>query len=200
MHPALASLALPPLADALPERFRRELGLAPAAQYGVAVRDAREAMAEAEAQGGGPFVRARLAPPAWREHGERRRVTLEFALGYCDDAQLEFLAPGAGTRFYSDALGERAAVLHHVGIYQPGLDAAARRLGAAGFPLVVSGGVALGALARFRFAYFDTRAALGLYVEVLDFAWLGERPVPMRPLVERAARLRRRAGALSPPG
>ena len=95
------------------------------------------------------------------------------------------------------ALAEDVAVLHHVGIYQRGLATLTRRFEAAGFPTVVSGGLDLGPLARFVFAYFDTRAALGFYVEILDFAWLGERPVPVRPLVERCARLQRRGGELS---
>ncbi|MBK7976482.1 MAG: VOC family protein [Deltaproteobacteria bacterium] len=198
MHPALESLALPSLDEALPERFRRALGLAPAGQYGVAVRELGEAIAGAETRRAGPFVRARVSPPRWREHGERRRATLEFALGYCDDAQLEFLGPGVGTGFYVDVLGERRAALHHVGIYQHGLAAAAHRLAGAGFPMVVSGGLDLGPLARFTFAYFDTRAALGHYLEILDFAWLGERPVPLRPLIERAARLRARASVSRP--
>lgn len=197
MHRALEGLALPPLEEVLPERVRRELGLGRPGQFGVAVRDVGEEIAHAEGRGGGPFLRARLSPPRWREHGVRARPTLDFALGYCGDAQLELLGPGRGTRFYADALGERDAVLHHVGIYQRGLATLTRRFEAAGFPTVVSGGLDLGPLARFVFAYFDTRAALGFYVEILDFAWLGERPVPVRPLVERCARLQRRGGELS---
>ncbi|MFN7950730.1 MAG: VOC family protein [bacterium] len=189
-HSALAALALPSFDDVLPAAFRRDLGLDPATQYGVACRDVPRAIADAEALGGGPFLRARVSPPHWTERGVRRRAHLDFALGYCDDVQLEFLGPGKGTRFYADALGDADTILHHVGVYQRGLASLTERLERAGHVTVVSGGVRLGPLARFQFRYFDTRAALGIYLEILDFAWLGDHPIPMRPFIERAARLR----------
>ncbi len=188
-HPALAALALRSFDDVLPAAFRRDFGLDPATQYGVACRDVPRAIADAESLGAGPFVRAHVSPPNWTEGGVRCRARLDFALGYCDDAQLEFLGPGRGTRFYADALGTTDTILHHVGVYQHGLAALTERLERAGHVTVVSGGVRLGPLARFQFRYFDTRATLGVYLEILDFAWLGDHPIPMRPFIERAARL-----------
>ena len=188
---AVAGLELPPLEDLLDGAFRRALGLAPASQYGIACRDVPATIRESEARGLGPFARAVVPVPRWVENGERRPVRLEFALGYDGEAQVELLGSGHGTRFYADALAGASAqaVLHHVGVYQAGLADASDRLERAGFPRVVAGGVRLGRLARFQFAYHDTREALGVYLEILDFAMLGERPVPMRAAVGFAARL-----------
>ncbi len=194
-HRALAALSLPSFDEVLPAAFRRDFGLDPATQLGVACRKVSRAVADAESVGGGPFLRARISPPNWTERGVRRLARLDFALGYCDDVQLEFLGPGKGTRFYADPLGDADTILHHVGVYQHGLVALAERLERAGYATVVSGGVRLGPLARFHFRYFDTRAALGVYLEILDFAWLGDRAVPIRSLIGHAARLRLRSGA-----
>lgn len=189
-HPVLDALALPPLERIVDERFRDALGLAPPTQYGLACRDVAAACADAEERGGGPFVSAKVAAPAWTEHGERRRCRLDFALGYCDGAQVEYLGPGRGTDFYAEVLDGDAPVLHHVGIYQRGIDAIEERLHAAGYPTVVAGGVRLGWLGAFEFKYFDTRDALGIYLEILDFRAFGGRPIDMRPLIERGAAAR----------
>ena len=135
------------------------------------------------------FLVGRVPAPNWWERGERRRgVVLEVALGYAGDTQIEFLGPGRGTSFYRDALLGRDTALHHVGAYQPGVAEVERSLGRAGFAQAIHGGARVGPLADFDFRYYDTREALGVYVEILDFSALG-RPLDIAPVVRGATAL-----------
>jgi len=190
-HRTLTTFSLPRFDDILDEPFRERFGLNRARQYGVACRDVRAEFQAAEKLGAGPFFAASIPAPNWIEHGERRRCRLEFALGYIDEAQLEFLGPGHGTGFYSDALQGRERVLHHVGVFQNNASELEKRLNRAGFDTVVDGGVSLGNSVGFRFKYFDTRRAIGCYLELLDFYFF-DRPISLEKPVKLLAGLRKR--------
>jgi hypothetical protein len=177
---------VPTLASRLPSRFRDTYGLAVPQQYGIACRDVRRCCAVAESLGAGPFLVARIPATGWQERGEPRRCTLEVGLGYAGDTQVEFLGPGRGTDFYTAMLDGAEARLHHAGIYQPGVGRIGAQLVAAGYPEAVRGGLALGRGLSFDYRYYDTRAELGIYLEILDFTGLG-RPLSMEPAVRAGA-------------
>lgn len=185
---------VPNLASQLPSRFRETYGLVVPQQYGIACRDVQRCCAIAESLGAGPFLMARIPAAGWHERGQPRRCTLELGLGYAGDTQVEFLGPGRGTDFYSSVLDGAETRLHHAGIYQPGVARIGAQLIADRYPEAARGGVSLGRGLSFDYRYYDTRAELGIYLEILDFTWLG-RPLSIEPAVRTAAaalRIRRR--------
>jgi len=143
-------------------------------EHGAALAKATSAEPSAVA----PFLGARVPAPGWVEDGQKRRCKLDFALGAAGESQIEFLGPGQGTTFYSDALQGAEHVLHHVGVYQTGSREIERHLNAAGYRTVVAGGLRLGPLLAVEFKYFDTRDELGCYLETLDFE-MGGRQLPV---------------------
>jgi hypothetical protein len=73
----------------------------------------------------------------------------------------------------------------------------AKNITGAGYPEVVRGGVSYGKALSFDFRYFDSRADLGIYLEVQDFSYFGrelsiERPVRAYSASARAIRRRPR--------
>lgn len=194
----LERFEVPTLASRLPERFRDEYGLVVPQQYGIACRDVQRCCAIAESLGAGPFLVARIPATGWRERGEPRRCTLEVGLGYAGDTQVEFLGPGRGTDFYSSVLDGAETRLHHAGIYQSGVARIGAQLIADGYPEATRGGVSLGRGLSFDYRYYDTRAELGIYLEILDFAWLGG-PLSIEPAVRAWAAALRFRRSLAPP-
>ena len=74
----------------------------------------------------------------------------------------------------------------------------AAQLIADGYPEAARGGISLGRGLSFDYRYYDTRAALGIYLEILDFAWLGG-PLSIAPAVRAwAAAVRLRRGLARP--
>lgn len=186
----LKDLSLPHIEDRLPRDFFYKLGLKFPEQYGIACSDVADCVRRAEALGAGPFLHATVLAPNWIEHGKRvRRCKLEVALGYAGDAQIEFLGPGQGTEHYARALVDTDIAFHHVGIFQTGIDALGQTLTRAGYPEVVRGGIALGKALRIDFRYFDSRAETDLYLELLDFSYLGIE-LSLAPLLRTYAKLR----------
>ncbi len=207
LGPVLASVLdrfdIPPLETQVPLAFRQRFGLVAPQQYGIAVADVAVACRAAEELGAGPFLQGRIPATGWTEAGEPRpRCQLEVGLGYASGVQVEFLGPGRGTDFYSAALKGRAACLHHAGFYQPGVEAIGRALVAAGHPEAVRGGVVMPRGPAFDYRYYDTREALGIYTEVLDFSFrLAERralPLRIDPLLHAAAAVKRVLRRLRP--
>ncbi|MGB5811614.1 MAG: VOC family protein [Polyangiales bacterium] len=169
----LRELGVPHIEDRLPREFFYRLELAFPQQYGIACRDVATCVRRAESLGAGPFLHTKIKPPNWIERGERLDCTLEFALGYAGDAQIEFLGPGHGTDHYARALVDNDITLHHVGIYQRGMNRIAETLETSGYPTAVTGGLSLGPALNIDFRYFDARHAHDLYLEILDFRLLG---------------------------
>ncbi|MEM8609385.1 MAG: VOC family protein [Myxococcota bacterium] len=187
----LRDLEVPHIEERLPREFFYRQGLAFPQQYGIACRDVAACIRRAEALGAGPFLHTRTKPPNWIERGEKRDCTLEFALGYAGDAQIEFLGPGRGTEHYARALADTDIVLHHVGIYQMGMPQIAEALESSGYPTAVTGGLTMGRALKIDFRYFDARHDHGLYLEVLDFQLFGF-PLSTEPVIRAQAALRRR--------
>jgi hypothetical protein len=131
-----------------------------------------------------------IPAPNWVERGKLiKDCKLEVALGYAGDRQVEFLGPGLGTEHYSEALRNTDVAFHHVGIYQNGMPDIAARLEAAGYPEVVRGGIQIGKALSFDFRYFDSREALGIYLEVQDFTYFG-RELRLEPFLRTYSRIR----------
>jgi hypothetical protein len=179
--PSVASLLGVDALDLLVAKdFLHDFGLAAPAQYGMVAADVTGAADALETAGAGPFLRASLPAPNWVEAGETRKVRTELAIGYSDTEQIEVLGAGTGTDFYSDRIASDVALtLHHVGMFQLDVADSAERLNLAGYQTAVEGGIGLGIYST-RFAYFDTRAELGFYLEIVAFEFLG-RHVPPGP-------------------
>ena len=176
------------------ERVRRDvfykLGLKFPQQYAIAARDVASCVKRAEALGAGPFLHVTIPAPNWVERGELLKdCKLEVALGYAGDRQVEFLGPGVGTQHYARELVDADYVFHHVGIYQNGMAELARNIENAGYPEVVRGGVNLGKALNFDFRYFDSREALGSYLEIQDFSYFG-RELSIEPFLRGFAKLK----------
>lgn len=170
----LKDLCIPRIEERLSRDFFYQLGLKFPQQYGIACRNVSECIQRAEALGAGPFLHATVGAPNWVEHGKLiRDCKLEVALGYADDAQIEFLGPGQGTEHYTRALVDTDVAFHHVGIFQRGVEELAATITDAGYPEVVRGGIHLGNALTVDFRYFDSRAAHGIYLEIVDFSCLG---------------------------
>ncbi|MGB5696693.1 MAG: VOC family protein [Polyangiales bacterium] len=175
----LRNLCLPHIEERLSRDFFYRLGLRFPKQYGIACRDVAACVRRARALGAGRFLHATIPPPNWIERGKRiRGCKLDVAIGYAGDTQLEFLGPGRGTEHYSRALVDTDIALHHVGIYQHGMDELARRITRAGYPEVVRGGLSFGKALCIDFRYFDARETHGLYLEILDFSIFGRDMIP----------------------
>jgi len=183
----LEDFSIGPLEDRVSRDDFFRLGLRYPQQIGIACRNVVDCVERAEALGAGPFIHAWLSPPNWTEHGERRDCKLELALGYAGDVQIELLGPGRGTDHYAQALVDTDVSLHHVGIYQRGIESIAARVLDAGFPEVVRGGVRITPALTIDFRYFDARSRHGLFFEVLDFRLLGRRLPVERPIRTLAA-------------
>ena len=149
-------------------------------------------MQRLESIGTTPFVHAQMEAPGWTEQGLRKRVRVDMAMGYSQGEQIELLGPGENTDFYRRHIPpDGALTLHHVCCMQNDLKRLKRDLPAAGYPLYLEGGVQLGVLST-HFAYFDTRAELGLWLEIAQYRLLGRHRPPTEALITGLARLQRR--------
>jgi len=186
----LKEFSLPHVEEQVPRDVFYKLGLKFPQQYAIACRDVAACVRRAEALGAGPFLHVTIPAPNWVERGELNKdCKLEVALGYAGDRQVEFLGPGHGTEHYSRALQDTDIVFHHVGIYQRGMDELAANITNSGYPEVVRGGVTLGKALSFDFRYFDSRADLGIYLEVQDFRLL-DRELSIEPALRAYAKLK----------
>jgi methylmalonyl-CoA/ethylmalonyl-CoA epimerase len=145
----------------------------PVIQLGYVVRDLDRAIAVL----GGDWLRP-PAPPA----GFYAEVTYPggeavldhlVALRKREHPQVELIQPGRGPNIWNDWLDGGNEGLHHLGVDAEAPFEAIPAMEAAGYPCVMTG--------RFggdgAFAYFDTVAAAGIYVEALRLpAMLRRRP------------------------
>ena len=179
----LKGFSMPHVEEQVPRDVFYKLGLKFPQQYAMACRDVADCVRRAEALGAGPFLHGTIPAPNWVERGKLiKDCKLEVALGYAGDRQIEFLGPGQGTEHYSRALRDTDVAFHHVGIYQRGMEELAVNITNAGYPEVVRGGVSFGKALSFDFRYFDSRADLGIYLEVQDFRLLN-REISIEPII-----------------
>jgi hypothetical protein len=176
----------------VPEAFLARFRLARPGQYGMVREDVRAGIRELEALGAGPFLHVVTRPPGWVEHGKRKSVVTEMALGYAGGQQIELLGPGENTTLYSEKIpADGGTALHHVGIYEHGIDRLREELPRAGFPTVVDMGLVLGPFYSVQVSYFDTRDELGFYLEILDFRMFGRSAPLGEGLISSIARLQK---------
>jgi len=130
--------------------------------YVVADLDAAQE-ALARSLGASPFV---TLPPAllpYRYRGRDVQCALALAFARSGDVQIELLQPVEGEGLHVEFLAEHGFGAHHLGFLIDQLDPELAHAAGLGFGEVMSG--AFGSL---RFAYLDTFAALGLYVELVE--------------------------------
>ena len=173
--------------------FLDRFGLDAPAQYGMVCSDVEAEISQLERLGASRFLHATMGAPGWTDQGRRKNVTVEMAMGYTGEEQIELLGPGRNTRFYLDAIpADGSLTLHHVCCNQNNLGQLKRALPAAGYPLYLEGGINIGLLST-HFAYFDTREELGIWLEVAQYRLLGRHKPPTRAFITSLARLQRRA-------
>jgi hypothetical protein len=136
----------------------------PVTQLGFVVRDLEAAMAEL----GGEWLHLQARPDVYADVTYHRGETLldhAVALRTGTSPQIELIAPGGSPNVWQEWLDAGREGIHHVAVEIDEPLGAAAAMAAAGFPVVQSG--------RFggdgEFAYFDTVAACGVYVEALRF-------------------------------
>ena len=191
LNAVLKEFSLPHVEERVPRDVFYKLGLKFPQQYAIACRDVADCVRRAEAHGAGPFLHVTIPAPNWIERGELiKDCKLEVALGYAGDRQVEFLGPGHGTQHYARELVDKDVVFHHVGVYQYGMDELAKNITGAWYPEVVRGGVSYVKGLSFDFRYFDSRADLGIYLEVQDFRLLN-REISIEPVLRGYSKLKK---------
>ena len=104
---------------------------------------------------------------AFKEHtyrGQPVECHQHVAFGYAGTMQIELIQQLSGENTVSEFLRQGGKGVHHLGIQVADLDHATRDMTEQGSVLVESG-VAGQAT---RFAFFDTRAAIGTYIELVS--------------------------------
>jgi methylmalonyl-CoA/ethylmalonyl-CoA epimerase len=81
--------------------------------------------------------------------------------------QYELIEPQRGPGIHQDWLDERGEGFHHVGVIVDSLETATERMRAAGYEAVQTG-AGFGAAGDGAYAYFDTVADLGCFVEAVE--------------------------------
>ena len=81
--------------------------------------------------------------------------------------QYELIEPQRGPGIHQDWLDERGEGFHHVGVIVESLETAVERMAAEGYPAIQSG-AGFGAGGDGAYAYFDTVADLGCFVEAVE--------------------------------
>ncbi len=190
----LQRLGCDDLSTLIPAQFLSRFGLGPPGQYGMVARDVPAAIRLLRDAGASEFVHANMRPPQWVEAGiARKGVVTEVAFGYSNHQQIELLGPGQNTTLYTDAIPRDGRItLHHACVFMKGIDAAEKNLNAAGYPTVVSGNVGLKNIFTTRFRYFDTRAELGIYLELCEYLLFTRHAPPGESLLRFIARRQRR--------
>ncbi len=159
------------LTQLVDQKFLHRFNLQQPVQYGLVAADVPASIQRLRELGASAFVYANPRIPSWTERGKQRSdVSIEVALGYSNHQQLELLGAGRNTDIYAERIPTDCSIaLHHVCIYHDQIVALEPQLNAAGFETVLSGDLGLRNIFTIRFRYFDTREALGFYLEVCEF-------------------------------
>jgi hypothetical protein len=159
--------------------FRNRFGIdAPVNQLGVVVPDVLAAAADLEKKGCKPFLIMGGAAKMWKERGSAGRIKSRLGFGYREGIEIELLEPGSGSDFYRRSLDPKGRpLIQHLGFLVKDVDACARKLEDAGYPVYVRGRIGMGPL-RIEFAYMDTEKDAGLIMEFICFRIFGIRFKP----------------------
>lgn len=143
--------------------------LRPIIQNGFVVRDLEVGIRQwTDILKAGPFFVAPMKPTTGIMYrGRESRFEGRLALSYAGDLQIELIAPqNDAPSVYRDMLEARGEGFHHIKCAFDNFDEEVARFRSAGFPPAFHGDVP----GVTRFAYFDTLAALGYFVEISDAA------------------------------
>jgi hypothetical protein len=133
-------------------------------QQAYVVADLEAAMAACRATlGASSFATLPPTMLPYRYRGAVVECSLAIGFARSGDVQLELIQPVAGAGLHAEHLATRGSGFHHLGFLVDDLDAERAAATDAGFPEVTGG--EFGSL---RFAYLDTAAALGVYVELVE--------------------------------
>jgi hypothetical protein len=99
----------------------------------------------------------------YRYRGEAVECALALAFGRSGNVQVELIQPVSGTGLHVDFLRDHGPGAHHLGFVVDDLDTETARAARAGVAVAMSG-----EFGRLRFAYLDTWAALGTYLELVE--------------------------------
>ncbi len=114
---------------------------------------------------GGPrfFVIENITFKEYTYRGQPAECHQHVAFGYAGMMQIELMQPLSGENTVTEFLRQRGQGVHHIGIQVADLDRATRDMAEQGF-VPVESGVAGQAT---RFAFFDTLAVNGTYIELV---------------------------------
>jgi len=109
------------------------------------------------------FVIENISFKEYSYRGQPVECQQHVAFGYAGMMQIELIQPLSGENTVTEFLLQRGQGVHHLGIQVRDLDRATRDMAEQGFVLVESGVAGQST----RFAFFDTRAAIDTYIELI---------------------------------
>jgi methylmalonyl-CoA/ethylmalonyl-CoA epimerase len=152
----------------------------PIGQVGFAVRDLDAALERWA--GGGPWHIYTYGPdtlPRLSYRGEPGHFTVRIALG-AQSPQIELVQLIAGPSVYDGWVDRHGDGVHHLAVMVDSLDESIAAMGEDGFEVAQSG-AGYGLDGDGGFAYFDTVARLGVYLEAVEVPRRRREPELIRP-------------------
>ena len=141
-------------------------------QVGMVVRDLQSTMRHFHEQFNvGGWRLYTYKPPLVKEmtyRGKRQDYAMRIAITMVGPLMLELIQSLQGPNIYEEFLAAGHEGQHHLGIVVPEFGEGVRRFQALGYELIQSGR-GFGADGSGGFAYFDTTAAVGTILEVIEF-------------------------------
>ncbi len=145
-----------------------ESGLGRVGQLGIVVRDLQASMEHYwRVLGIGPWKVFTNCPPRVTYHGRPASYRVRVALAHTESMVYELIQYLEGDSIHRDFLAAQGEGIEHVGIYVPTLDEPLARLQSQGVSVLQSAD-GLGAKGDGRYAYLDTRSALGVVLELIQ--------------------------------
>jgi methylmalonyl-CoA/ethylmalonyl-CoA epimerase len=139
-------------------------------QIGLVVRDLERSLERYSSLWGvGPWKLFTYGPgtvPTLTYRGRPGLYSMRIALA-AEGPQLELIEPLTGPNIYEEWLDAHGEGVHHLGVMVPSLDEGSRSLEDAGYALIQSG-AGYGLDGDGGYAYFDTEAEFGVYLELIE--------------------------------
>ncbi len=143
-------------------------GLGRVGQLGIVVRDIQASMEHYwRVLGIGPWKVYSNRPPRVTYHGRPASYRVRVALAHTESLVYELIQYLEGDSIHRDFLAAQGEGIEHVGIYVPNLDEPLNRLRSQGVTVLQSAD-GLGAKGDGRYVYLDTRASLGVVLELIQ--------------------------------
>jgi hypothetical protein len=132
-------------------------------QQAYVVADRAAAEAAMEPLGATKFVRLETGDLDYVVRGRNVSCALDLSFARAGNVQIEIIQPVRGEGLHVEFLEQHGSGPHHIGAIVDSLDETLEIARAAGFDAAMRGD-----MGSVRFAYLDTFAVLGLYVETLE--------------------------------